>query len=93
MPMRRLTLSLALLALTGTLIAQTPQSMPLTKPDKFHCKVSWSTQQQDGDTLRLKNATLEFEMGVTITADEAVFDKANGDVLQLSGNVQMNLKH
>lgn len=91
--MRRLTLSLALLAVTGTLVAQTPQSMSLTQPDKFHCKVSYLARQQDGDKLRLKNATLEFEMGVTITADEAVFDKASEDVLQLSGNVQMRLKH
>jgi len=90
--MRRLTLSLALLALTGTLVAQTPQSMPLTRPDKFHCKVSWSDRQEDGDKLRLKGARLEFEMGITVTADEALFDKAKDGTLQLSGNVQMTFK-
>jgi len=92
MAMRRLLLPLALLTLTGTLVAQTPQSMPLTQPDKFHCKVSWSARQQDGDKLRLKDARLEFEIGVTITADEALFDKAKDGTLQLSGNVQMTLK-
>ena len=72
---RRLTLLFAIFALTGTLVAQTPLSFPLTGPDKFHCKVSASSQQQDGNTLRLRNATFEFEIGVTITADEAVFDR------------------
>ena len=91
--MRRLILSLALLALTATLVAQTPQSMPLTGPDKFHCKVSYLTRQEDKDTLRLKSVTLEFELGVTITADEVVFSKGTDGVLQLSGNVQMKLKH
>jgi hypothetical protein len=85
-------LPLVMLALTGTLLAQTPQSMPLTQPDYFHSKVSYSTREQDGDKLRLKNAKIEFEMGLTVTADEATFDKAHDGILQLSGNVQMVLK-
>lgn len=91
--MRRLFLSVALLALTATLVAQTPQSMTLTKPDAFHCKVTYLARQQDGDRLLLKNATLEFEMGVTVAADELVFDKGTENVVKLSGNVQMTLKH
>jgi len=90
--MRRVMLPFVMLALTGTLLAQTPQSMPLTRPDYFHSTVSYSTREQDGDNLRLKNAKIEFEMGLTVTADEATFDKAHDGVLQLSGNVQMILK-
>jgi hypothetical protein len=92
--MRRILLPLALLALTGTLVAQTPVApFPLTGPDKFHCKVSVDSMTQQGDKTVLKNARLEFELGVTITADEAVFDKAHDGVMNFSGHVQMTLKH
>jgi hypothetical protein len=37
--------------------------------------VSYSTREQDGDKLRLKDAKLEFETGVTVVADEVTFDK------------------
>ena len=93
--MRRVLLPLVMFALAGTLVAQTPQtrqSMPLTGPDYFHCTVSYSTRDQDGDKLRLKDAKLEFETGVTVVADEVTFDKAHDGVLQLSGSVQMILK-
>jgi hypothetical protein len=66
--------------------------MPLTRPDKFHCIVSYSARQQDGDKLVLKNARLDFEIGITVTADEVLFDKAKDGTLQLSGNVQMTMK-
>jgi hypothetical protein len=90
--MRRFALPSALLGLTCTLVAQTPQSFPLTKPDKFHCKVSYASMQQAGNKVQLKNATLEFELGVAVAADEVTFDKTNDSTLQLSGNVRMILK-
>lgn len=93
--MRRVVLPLVMLALTGTLLAQTPQtrqSMTLTRPDYFHSTVSYSTLEQDGDKVRLKNAKIEFELGLAVTADEATFDKAHDGLLQLSGNVQMTFK-
>ena len=90
--MRRLTLPIALLVLTGTLVAQTPQSMPLTQPNKFQCKVSFLSRQDDGDKVRLKDARLEFEIGVTVSADELTFDKTKDGTFQLSGNVQVTLK-
>ena len=91
--MRRIFLPTALLLLTGTLVAQTPTTIPLTQPDKFHCKLTYDADMTpEGTKVRVKNPRLEFEMGVTITADEAVFDRAHDGVFQLSGHVQMVLK-
>jgi hypothetical protein len=92
--MRRLLLPLALFALTGTLVAQTPtiqSGMPLTMPDRLHSKVYWSSGTRDGRTMRLKDARIVFENGVTITADDAVV-QADEDTIQLVGNVKMKLK-
>ena len=91
--MRRFFLPLALFALTGTLVAQTPQQpMPLTQPDRLHSKVYWSSFTQDGDTARMKGVRFEFENGVTITAEDAVYQKGQPTTIQLSGNVQMVVK-
>jgi len=90
--MRRVLLPLVFLALTGTLLAHTPVTFPLTRPNAFDATVTATSRQQDGDKLILKGVRLEFGMGVTITADEATADKAKDGVLNFSGNVQMTLK-
>jgi len=91
--MRRALLAFALVALTGTLLAQTPRTtVPLTRPDQYHATISFTSQQQDRDKLIMKGVRVEFELGVTITADEASADKAKDGVMNLSGNVQMTLR-
>ena len=94
--MRRILLPILFVGLTGVLVAQTPQTMPLTVPNKFDSKVTFQSQQQDGDKFTLKGVRVEFALGVTITADEMTFDKREatpaGDTMKLSGNVQMYLK-
>jgi hypothetical protein len=87
-----ITLPLGLVTLTATLVAQTPQSFPLTKPDYFHCTVTSSSREQTADALILKGVRLEFDTGVTVTADEVDFDKGHDGLLKLSGNVQMTFK-
>ena len=90
--MRRIVLPLVMLALTGTLVAQTPRTMPLTQPNRFNATVTSSSVLQDGDKVRMKGVSIEFQLGITITADEAIFDRAKDGEIQLSGNVRMNLK-
>jgi hypothetical protein len=90
--MRKILLPIGFMVLTATLVAQTPQSMPLTMPDYFHCTVTYASRQATADTLILKGARLEFDNGVTVSADEADFNKSQDGVLKLSGNVQMTLK-
>jgi hypothetical protein len=91
--MRRFDRPVVLLALTTTLVAQTPTTIPLTQPDKFHCKLTYDADMTpEGTKIRVKHPKLEFEIGITITADEAVFDRAHDGVFQLSGHVQMTLK-
>ena len=90
--MRRVLLPLVFVALTGTLLAQAPVTTPLTQPNAFHATVTSTSRQLDGDKLLMKGVRVEFEMGVTITADEASFDKAKDGVISFSGNVQMTLK-
>ena len=90
--MRRLILPLAMLALTGTLVAQAPRAIPLTMPNKFNANVTFSSMQQDGDKMRMKDVRVEFALGITIVADELLFDKAKAGESQLSGNVKMILK-
>jgi hypothetical protein len=87
--MRRVLIPLALLALTGTLAAQSPRTIPLTRPDRFHCKVTFLSNEQQGDTVILKNVRLDFENGLALTADQLTFDKTRDGVSQLSGNVQL----
>jgi len=90
--MRKVLIAVGLAALTATLVAQGPVSFPLTGPDYFHCTVTAASRQETPSGLILKGAQLAFENGVTVSADEVVFDKAHDGVLKFSGNVQMTLK-
>jgi len=90
--MRRVLLPLVLVSLTGTLLAQTPRTIPLTQPNAFNATVSSISFQQVGDKLTMKDVRVEFGIGVIITADEATADKTNDGVMNFSGNVRMTLK-
>ena len=90
--MRRALLPALFVALTGTLGAQTPLTMPLTQPNKFSATITSISQQREGDKFIFKDVRVEFALGMTITADEMTFEKSKDGVVNFSGNVQMTLK-
>jgi len=88
--MRRFFLPVALLALTGTLVAQTPQ-WPISQNHFKSSIFADSLTVLDADTTLAKGVRFEFENGVTISADEAIMRRGDYNV-KLSGNVQMKVK-
>jgi len=85
-----------LVALTGTLIAQTPQA---SEPKRTIGSIFESTirtsgggsMSEDGNVITMKGVTFEFTNGLVITADDVVVEKGK-HTARLSGNVQMTVK-
>ena len=100
--MRRLFLPLALVALTGTLVAQVPAQVPQGisqvppgEIDRSHFKSATfmdSVTAFDANTSLWNGVRFEFTNGVTVSADEAIVRRGEYTA-ELRGNVKLIVRH